>query len=119
MSWDSDEIYYSKIEYVEKKVFHMPKDVNIVEFLGSVCYKNAKNLKDVYVNDGRFISCISDGNIVAGYYHPTRKHSVTANPGYNFLYVYSSEKSEAPPGTWAVIITKASMFGCATFYNIY
>ena len=117
MGWENG-TYYSKIEYVEKKVFHMPKDVNIVEFLGSVCYKNAKDLKDVYVDGGRFISCISGGNIVAGYFHPTRKHSITACPGHNLMTVYYSEKSEAPAGTWAVIITKASMYSCKTFYNI-
>ena len=115
----SYEVYYQKIGHVEKKVFHEPIDINVADFLGKGFYNDAKNLKDEYVDGGRFISCISCGKVVAGYFHPTKKHSVTACPGYNFFCTYSSETAEAPAGTWAVIITGASMTGRRTFYNIY
>ena len=106
--------------------FNISVDVN--ELIKQVCSAtNRSSLNDRYFdnNQGRFISCQSDGKLISMCYHKTKQHSATCEVHNNFTKnfgvgdkVVRSAKSEAPPGKWAIAYCDSGKFGGdKTFYN--
>ena len=67
------------------------------------------------VGGGLFVSSTSGSEVIAAYYHPTKKHSATANGG---LFGGGIIKSIAEPGEWAIVGTKAGIKGRKTSWNV-
>ena len=67
------------------------------------------------LDGGRFVSAMSNGLVLAAYYHPSRRHSATAIGG-----VFGPQtKSTVNPGKWAVAFVSKGKFGNKTFYNVF
>ena len=66
------------------------------------------------VGGGLFVSSTSGSEVIAAYYHPTKKHSATANGG---LFGGGQVRSIASAGNWAVARSSSGMLGRKTFWN--
>ena len=75
---------------------------------------NRTNFSEKTFPDGsRFISKIGDGKVCSMFYHPSKRHSATAQGGLGG----GNAKSEANAGEWAIAICNVGVSGAKTFYN--
>ncbi len=98
-----------------------PKDAPVDELLFQVgCTGQRSEFRENYFdnNQGRFISCTAFPNLVALCYHETKNHAavVEVHNGFTSLFgaadkVHRRERSEAPPGYWAVAYTHCGRLG--------
>jgi len=58
----------------------------------------------------KFVSVMNGQQVISLYFHPTCKHSATANGK-------TKAKSVANPGQWAVAVAMRGIFGNATNYD--
>ncbi|KAH0793658.1 hypothetical protein GPJ56_002379 [Histomonas meleagridis] len=92
------------------------------------CATNRSSINDRYFDNdnGRFISCQSDGKLIAACFHKTKSHSATCEVHNNFTknfgvpdHIVRSAKSSAPAGVWAVAYCDSGKLGGdKTFYNV-
>ena len=105
-------------------------DVNkLLEQIGaaakSIINRNSYNEKYFDNNQGRWISCQSNGILYSMCYHKTKQHSATCEVHNNFTKnigvpdkIVRSSKSEAPPGLWAIAYyDSGKLGGDKTYYN--
>lgn len=78
------------------------------------CGMGSQTYSDQDVGGGRFISCMANGQMVAAYFHPTKRHSATCMHGDKII-----AKSVKDPGKWAIAKSPTAMLGGnKTKYNI-
>lgn len=65
---------------------------------------------------GRFISIMNNGLLVAASFHDSKWHSATARVEL-FGRDFHNQKSEAPPGKWAVAWCSQAACGKRTYYD--
>ena len=71
---------------------------------------NANYYSKQEVSGGTFVSTIEDDLVISMFYHPSKKHSATAEG-------LVKSRSEANPGEWAIAVTSKAMFGNRSYYN--
>ena len=59
----------------------------------------------------RFVSVLNDDQVVAAYFHPTKRHYAVAEGKTK------SGRSYAPAGTWAYAVVMRALWGNKTFYG--
>ena len=95
-------------------------EVGVDELVGKVLHSRrgrwpASRHDTRFDDGGRFISVQKDGQVISAYYHPTRRHSATAQSGLT----QARETASAPAGLWAVATIPSGVTGHdRTFYNI-
>ena len=75
---------------------------------------NRSNFTEQEQNGGLFRSSMSGGQTIAMYFHPTRKHSATADGGF---MGGGMVRAIAGPGKWAVAYSSTGWFGANTHWN--
>ena len=66
-----------------------------------------------HINEGIFISCMSDGKMMSAYWHPTKKHSATC-----LYFSIVVQKAVSDPGYWAIATANCFPFGNKCKYNV-
>ena len=66
--------------------------------------------------NGRFVSKMGDGHVVAFYYHKTKKHYALCDGGFNGAMEY---KYAAAAGYWAITYCTAGLWGRKSNYGEY
>ena len=106
--------------------FDINVDANtLIQQVGSATNRSSYNDRYFDGNQGRWISCQSDGILYSMCYHKTKQHSATCEVHNNFTKnfgvgdkIVRSAKSEAPPGKWAIAYCNSGKLGGdKTYYN--
>ncbi|MCQ2821508.1 MAG: lactococcin 972 family bacteriocin [archaeon] len=77
------------------------------------CGMGAETVSDQDVAGGRFISYMGKGQIIAAFFHPTKRHSATCAHGNNI-----KAKSIKEGGKWAIAKAPKALMGNKTYYNV-
>ena len=83
--------------------------------LGSSPEIMAKNYQDQIVDEGRWISLISEKYVISAYFHPTKRHSATVINGF---FKTNISKVSKEKGEWAIAYLPKTLFFNKTYYNI-
>ena len=103
------------------RIIEAPIDVNVSDLIsqisGSGCWEN---YNETYFdgNNGRFISCKSNGLLIGCCYHQSKVHSaiVEVHNGFTSLFgkadkIVRSSRGSASGGKWAIAITDSGRLG--------
>lgn len=78
------------------------------------CGMGSETFSDQDVEGGRFISSMGGGQMMAAFYHPTKRHSATCMHGNNV-----KARSVKDAGKWAIAKSGTSILGGnKTKYNV-
>ena len=78
------------------------------------CGMGSETFSDQDVEGGRFISSMGNGQMMAAFFHPTKRHSATCMHGINV-----KARSVKDAGKWAIAKSGTSIIGGnKTKYNV-
>lgn len=77
------------------------------------CGMGATTYSDQDVSGGRFVSSMGNGQMMAAFFHKTRRHSATCCHGDEI-----KAKSIKDGGKWAIAKAPKALFGNKTYYNV-
>lgn len=84
----------------------------IGSIIGKLLYKTNFTIKNV--SGGIFVSAMTGDYVVAAFYHPSKRHSATADGG---ALGGGQAKSISNPKKWAIAYSSQGVGGRRTYYN--
>ena len=103
------------------RIIDAPIDINANDLIGQVAGGGSReNFNETYFdgNNGRFISCRTNGLLIACCYHESKTHSaiVEVHNGFTSLFgaadkIVRSSRGSAPGGKWSVPTTDSGRLG--------